>query len=364
MLARIALVGLATGLLFEPALSATLFGLLNTGEMYESADGGMTWGIRSALPVFDAIALAAGSTSSDLFLVSESGSFYRSSDGGMNWSGISSVPASDLTAFVPAPGLLMLLTRSGSVYGSVDEGMSWSGVGAISASDVVSAARAGNTYYALATTGSVYESIDGGASWSGVGTITTSDAEEIVVFDNRHWVMTGTGDLARSDDAGVSWAFVSTLSQVGTAALIDGEGELLASTAGGEVAATGDGIVWEWRGVINQLTVRALATDIPSLTEVDPEGAMPRTLSLSAPWPNPATHLVRIALDLRSIATVSLDVFDGAGRLLDRPVPGEVLPAGRSVRTWEPRGLTPGVYQLRACVGDEEQVRQVVWLGR
>jgi hypothetical protein len=364
MVARVAPVALISCLLFEPASSTTLFGLLNTGEMYESADGGVTWSIRSDLPVIDAIALGAGNASSDLFLVSESGSLYRSSDGGVDWSRISSIPASDVIAFVPAPSLLMLLTRSGSVYHSLDEGMSWSGVGTITASDVVSATVAGNTHYALTTTGSVYESNDGGANWSAVGTITASDAVEIVAFDSRLWVMTGAGNLARSDDAGVSWAFVSTLSQVGTTALIDGEGELLASTAGGEVAATSDGVVWGWRGVINQLTVRALATDIPSLTEVYPAGVMHRPWSLLAPWPNPATHLVRFALDLESSAVVRLEVFDAAGRRLDRPVPGEVFPDGRSVRTWEPEGLAPGVYHLRARVGEEQQARQIVWLGR
>lgn len=345
-----------------PAAAATLFGLLDTGELYESADAGATWSIRSTLPVSDAIALRAGATTNDLYLVSETGSFYSSSDAGMNWTAIAVVPTSDVVALVPASARLMMLTKSGSIYTSTDMGASWTGVGVIAASDVTSATLDGSTYYALTRTGGVYESNDDGVSWSAVGAISTSDAVDIVAFDGDLWVLTGAGDLAKSTDSGVSWTFVSTLSQVGMTTLIQGENELVASTGAGEVAATAAGDSWSWRGVINQRTVRALATDIPIVTGVG--GGPAPSLAFSAPWPNPANATINFALDLEAGASVRVEMYDMAGRLVARPVDGEFFPGGRTLRTWRADGLEPGIYHLRARVGDRERVRRVAWLGR
>ena len=40
--------------------ATTLFGLIDTGELDASGDTGDTWQVRSALPVSDAVGLAAG----------------------------------------------------------------------------------------------------------------------------------------------------------------------------------------------------------------------------------------------------------------------------------------------------------------
>lgn len=346
-----------------PAQGATLFGLLSTGELYASADGGVSWTIRSTLPVSDAVALAASTSSSNLFLVSASGSCYRSSDAGLNWNAVAAVPAPDLIAFVPGPSLLMLLTESGSVYTSADLGTNWTAVGTIAASDVTGATREGNTSYAVTRTGTVYRSTDGGVAWSAVGTITTSEAVDIVAHDGKLWVLTGSGDLARSTDGGATWTFVSTLSQVGMTALIQGENELAASTEAGEVAASANGTSWSWRGVINQVTVRALATDIPAVSGVVEPGN-PGSLTFLPPWPNPATNTIHLALDLDQGQEVRVELFDIAGRLVARPVMDEYLPAGHTVRSWQPTELRPGIYHLRARVGTETRSQRIIWLGR
>ena len=104
------------------AHALTLFGLLDTGELYASADGGVNWAIRSTLPVRDAVALVAGATSSELLMASERGSFYRSTDAGNNWTAVGAIPASDVSALVGFQGRYLLLTASGSVYSSTDAG--------------------------------------------------------------------------------------------------------------------------------------------------------------------------------------------------------------------------------------------------
>ena len=76
---------------FHAASGATLFGLVDTGELFASDDGGVTWTVRSTLAVSDAIAIAAGESSDELFMATRSGLVYRSGDGGLNWTAIGAV---------------------------------------------------------------------------------------------------------------------------------------------------------------------------------------------------------------------------------------------------------------------------------
>jgi photosystem II stability/assembly factor-like uncharacterized protein len=64
------------------AHATTLFGLVDTGELFASIDEGESWQIRATLAVHDAVALAAGATPSDLYLVTTSGVFYSSNAAG------------------------------------------------------------------------------------------------------------------------------------------------------------------------------------------------------------------------------------------------------------------------------------------
>lgn len=359
---RVALWAAALTAAPAPAAAVTLFGLVDTGELFASADLGVTWSAQSALPVHDAVALVAGSSTLQLFLASASGSIYRSGDAGVSWSGVGAVPASDVTALVGFPDALLLLTQSGSVFASADEGATWSAAGVLTASDLASAARSGSALFALARTGGVYRSDDLGATWSPVGTLTVPDAVEIAVLDGDLFVLTGTGEVARSGDGGASWAFVGTLSQTGMTSLLATQTELVACTAGGEAAASADGGAWTWRGAIGQLVVRALASDIPTTTGVGPE--TPGALAWLGPWPNPAGTEVALALMLEREGTVTVTVHDAAGREVARPLAGEWLPAGRNVRTWRPANLSAGAYWLRARLGSTERVRRLIWLGR
>ena len=345
-----------------PARGLSLFGLVDTGELFVSADGGATWSIRAALPVSDATALFAGATSTQLYLVSRSGSFHASADAGVNWTAIGTVPASDVAAAVPYSGGLLLFMKSGGVYVSFDAGNSFAAVGALTASDLVAGARLGNLVFALGEHGAVYRSSDAGASWDGVGALAVSNAVAMVSFEGSLYVLTATGDLARSDDLGVHWSFTSTLSQSGMSSLLAGANELVACTEAGEVAASGDGVGWNWRGTIGQLTVRALASDEPFSTSVGPPGRLDRP-GLSA-WPNPVRGVTTLVLDLDQAADVTVRVLDLAGREVARPIAGERITPGRTTRSWRPEALPGGLYFLHADMAGRSVAHRLVLLAR
>jgi DNA-binding beta-propeller fold protein YncE len=90
--------------------------------------------------------------------------------------------------------------------------------------------------------------------------------------------------------------------------------------------------------------------DAPSdqVLAVEPGGA---TLSISAPWPNPARDAASVTVALTRGGTVGVDAFDVGGRCV-RHVLARELPAGRSVVQWDlrdgsGRALPAGVYLLR-----------------
>src|SRR5260221_265319 len=108
--------------LAPPTRALTVFALVNTGEVYASADTATTWSIKSTLPVHDGIALVAGRSSQQLFVATRSGTLYRSIDGGTSWVARATLPASDVASLAIGPydGVLLALTTSGSVYVASD----------------------------------------------------------------------------------------------------------------------------------------------------------------------------------------------------------------------------------------------------
>lgn len=330
------------------AQGATLLGLIDTGELYSSANGGVSWTGVATLPVRDAVGLQARLTTSELYLASRSGLVYQSLDGGASWSGVGTVPASDVEdLLVRIDGALMLLTGSGSLYRSTNLGASFTGIAALTASNFVSLTqRTDARLYALTRTGEVYESTDLGVSWIAKSAITVANAVRIRSLGLTLYVMTETGDIARSTDAAATWSVVGTLSQVGMRGLVKDGATLLAATREGHVASSGDGTSWTWQGSINQLHLTALATNTPVTTGVEepPPGG---PLALGAPYPNPSQDGAGVfPVLLEREEAVALELCDLAGRVVARRGP-ELLPAGLTHVTWNPGVRRAGLYFAR-----------------
>ena len=345
------------------AHSATLLGLIDTGELYSSANGGVTWTGVSTLPVRDAVGLQARSTTSELYLASRSGLIYQSLDGGTSWSGVGTVTASDVEdLLVRSDGALMVITASGSVYRSTDLGVSFTGIAALTGSNFVSLAQRTDTrLYALTRTGEVYESTDLGVNWAAKSAITVANARRIRAFGSVLYVMTETGDIARSADAAASWTVVGTLSQVGMRGLVRYGTTLVAASREGHVASSPDGASWTWQGSINQLALTALATNDPATTgvgEPPPGGA----IALGAPRPNPSRDGAGVfPIRLERDEVVTLELCDLTGRLVARRAP-ELVPAGSNQIAWNPGVRRAGLYfaRLRGASGTAAAQRWVV----
>jgi hypothetical protein len=342
---------IALGGAFSPALAATnLFGLIDTGELYKSADQGATWSAVGAVPVRDAVGLAAGASSLELFMASRSGTVYRSTNGGGAWSAVGTVSASDVAGFTLSPfGNVLVLTRTGTVYSSGDHGATFSAVASLAGSDWTSLARGPlGRLYALTRTGQIAQSLDQGTSWATVGVITTSDAVSIRRLGAQLFVLASTGEIYRSIDYGVSWIPVGTLSQGSMSALADVGAQLVAAASEGEVAASSNGASWSWVGAINQLHVMALGTDAPLVTGVTDDLSPPKALVALAPFPNPRTGAGGATFRFATGAPdrVRLELYDAQGRLRAAR-PFESIGGGQHWIRWEPPSMSPGTYVVR-----------------
>ncbi len=352
----------------SPASGLDLYALVDTGELFVSGDDGDTWTVRSVLPVSDAIALIAGSSPSELFLASGSGTVYRSADAGMNWAAVGMVGAPDVVDLAGrTDGLMLTLTRSGVVYASANHGATFSARGTLAASNLVSLARgAANRVFALTETGEVARSNDAGMNWAVVGAVPVSDAVSLRAVDQLLFVLTATGFVYRSSDIGRTWTAVGTVSQTGMVALARASSTVVAISREGMVARSRNGGLWSWVGVVNQLHVTALANDTPQTIGVPPDGLAPGRFALAPPWPNPLPATdgrIGVGFTLPDPATVTVRLFDAAGRLVAERPPQVYGDAGEVFLSWRPAVRGAGVYFLHAATDrGGEATRRIVIL--
>jgi hypothetical protein len=329
--------------------STTLFGLVDTGELYASTNNGAAWSIIATLPVNDAVGLAAGSSTSDLYIVTCSGSVYRSANGGIAWNAVGTVTASDVAAFTLLPsGTLVVLTGTGTLYVSSDLGATFAAQTTLTGSDWVSLLRGPiGGLYALTRTGQIAESTDDGATWTTKGAISVPNAVSIRRLGAALYVLAETGEVYRSLDYGSTWTAVAALTSSRMGALAEAAGVLVAATREGEVARSSNGANWSWVGAINQLSVVALGTDTPLATGVEPEVAAPRFV-VRGPYPNPGRGgSASFGITLPGPDRLRMELYDVAGRLCAAREEEMFPTAGSYERRWVPAGLPAGTYMVR-----------------
>ena len=331
-----------------------LFGLVDTGELYRSTNGGVTWTPHATLAVRDAVGLLASANASDLVIVTRSGAVYRSANGGANWGAFGTITASDVVAFTILPNSNVLaLTESGSVLQSTDNGNSFKGLATVTASNCVSLVRGPlGRLFVLTRTGEVYQSLDNGANWTPIGAIAVSNAISLNRRIAEIFILTETGEIYRSLNYGASWLPVGAITASNMSAMVSSGGMILASARTGEVYQSAAGTTWSAIGAVNQLNVISLGSDEPLATGVETEESPPR-VAVRAPYPNPSSTgaaVFPILLDRSS--RVRLEVYDVHGRLLAERVE-QALNAGPQALDWKPKGLRAGRYFVRYVLNGE-----------
>lgn len=351
-LSCILMVLLVVTTLVSPTHADTIFGLVNTGELFASSDGGASWTGLTTLPVSDAVGINAAASSSDLYLATRSGLLYNSTNAGLNWTVVGSVPASDVVDILIHASGLFLLTEAGVLWKSTNGGITFVAAATLTASNHVSlAADDSGNLYALTKTGEIARSNDEGATWSVVGAVTTSAAVSVRAVDSDLFVLTDTGDIACSTDAGASWIMVGTASQVHMTAMTCNGTDLIIASREGLIATSADGSSWSWVGSINQLTVTALGNDTPTATGVRPvRGPEASRFAVLSLWPNPLgpfDETFHVSFRLPERSDVIVEVFDvGGHRVTSRPA--ETFEGGGVERmSWRAGYLRTGVYFIR-----------------
>jgi len=107
-----------------------------------------------------------------------------------------------------------------------------------------------------------------------------------------------------------------------------------------------------------QVTFDRVSDQVTSVTPFEPEAAF------SAAWPNPARAEARFGLSLARAGEVRIEAFDVSGRRVRTLARGE-RPAGSSEVAWDLRDeqgrrVEPGLYLVRARLGDSVRSRRIV----
>jgi hypothetical protein len=87
--------------------------------------------------------------------------------------------------------------------------------------------------------------------------------------------------------------------------------------------------------------------------------AAPRASRLGIPTPNPATSSVRVDYEVSGNAATTLEIYDPAGRLVERLVEGTPS-SGQHVAEWDTRRVAKGVYFVRFKSGNSYATRKIV----
>ena len=350
-------IGMACALaLFQspPACTSPLWAVIDNGSLHESLDGGETWLLQSTLPATDVTSLAFGVDFDAIaaFAATASGSVYAGGPGA--WGLVNSVASPDVVAMaVRGNCSIILLAASGTTWVDFSATHNLDGESWVS---LTSWPGQSARLFAVSQSGQVAASADGGRTWQGVPGPGTDNAVEIVASNAGLYVLTGTGGVWRSTNASASWDSIASVGGNDLVSLVAEAGGLYACTRSGSVAASLDGVGWNWVGTVGSGNVVCLASfDLPTtIWEYPP----PVEMWVGKPWPNPIFRGrggVTFPVWTPESGTVSVTVFDVRGRRLASLGEHRVVPGVNFLR-WIPSDTPRGVFYVRFVVaGGREQ---------
>ena len=304
-----------------------------SGNIYTSADSGVTWIARTAAGSRAWKSVASSYDGTRLVAATVSGNIYTSADSGVTWSTRTAAGSRNWADVdISGDGMKLIAAVTGtsgsrSVYTSVDAGATWASVTNLSSAinwTAVAISGDGNSIAAANSSGSfsgvVVVSHDAGANWeSGAGyrnwssIAFSNDGDEFVAVSSSDEQMF----VYRKDDDD-PWD-ITNLTGATNAVALSGDGTTIAvSRPNGEIALSADyGITWSDQSAagVKEWADVALTTDGKKLTAVATnEYAYSGSVVLSA---NAPTNLVGVAGNEQVALTWTAPTNNGGTAITD-----------------------------------------------
>lgn len=195
------------------------------GKIYQTLDGGGTWGMRYANPsatqpltqvlFTDAnVGYAVGGTfqCSGTGCVPAGGRIVKTTDGGATWASVFTLPAADIPSIAANDAgelFAVVNTSTARIYKSTDGGNSWSVIATEPFQLTKIAFDRGQGFCASAS-GKIIRSADRGSTWSEAATFSYPYLNELAAGAGIAFCAEGYGKVYRTTDNGSTWSQTST----------------------------------------------------------------------------------------------------------------------------------------------------------
>lgn len=214
-----------------------LVGAVMGGQIYTSADSGVTWVARDTNQAW--VDVASSSDGSHLVAVAQNGQIYTSIDFGVTWTARETARQWQAVASSADGSHLVSVVSGGQIYTSIDSGVTWLARATTLWWIDVASSSDGSHLAAVAqsTGGQIYTSIDFGVTWTARDSV-RNWRNIASSADGNHLVAVEAYGVYRSTDAGVNWMPIGVklplgptflgvaLSADGSKVLVGGGGEL------------------------------------------------------------------------------------------------------------------------------------------
>jgi hypothetical protein len=213
------------------------------GQIYTSADSGVTWTAQSGSPSAGWDAVASSSDGTHLVAAASVGQIYTSADSGVTWTAQSGAPSAGWAAVASSSDgtHLVAVNHGGQIYTSADSGVTWTAQsGAPSASwQAVASSSDGTHLVAAIVGGQIYTSVTSGVTWTAqsgapsgnwLGVASSADGTHLAAVMD-------VGQIYTSANSGVTWTAQSgapTTTWYAVASSSDGA-HIAAVVAGGQI---------------------------------------------------------------------------------------------------------------------------------
>jgi photosystem II stability/assembly factor-like uncharacterized protein len=188
-----------------------LVGVLTSGDIFTSADYGVTWADRTAAGSRNWYAVSMSSDGSHIVAGVLGGDIYTSADYGATWADRTAAGSRSWrmsTSSSDGSHLALAVSGGGDIYTSADYGATWADRTAAGSRSWVSLAGSSDGSHLIAgvSSGDVFTSTDYGATWTDHTTAPHTNGPVTSSSDGSHLagVMTN-GDIYTSTDYGSTW---------------------------------------------------------------------------------------------------------------------------------------------------------------